>query len=78
MKNANNILFSFSCSKIERLRKEGSKLLEQEQEFLLEEIKKGHTEIPEEDEVENKTPKLKVINDAYCKCINFSMYQYKY
>lgn len=47
-------------AEIERLRKEGSKLLEQEQEFLLNEIKKGHTEIPEENEEETKTPKLKI------------------
>lgn len=50
---------------IERLRKEGSKLLEQEQERLKEEIKEGQTRLEQQEETENsssvsETPKLKV------------------
>lgn len=50
---------------IERLRKEGSKLLEQEQERLKEEIKEGQTRLQQQEETENsssvsETPKLKV------------------
>lgn len=52
-------------AEIERLRKEGSKLLEQEQERLKEEIKEGQTRLEQQEETQNnssvsETPKLKV------------------
>nr|XP_022329844.1 dnaJ homolog subfamily C member 17-like [Crassostrea virginica]XP_022329846.1 dnaJ homolog subfamily C member 17-like [Crassostrea virginica]XP_022329847.1 dnaJ homolog subfamily C member 17-like [Crassostrea virginica] len=52
-------------AEIERLRKEGSKLLEEEQERLKEEIREGQTRLQQQDETENdnsvsETPKLKV------------------
>lgn len=52
-------------AEIERLRKEGSKLLEQEQERLKEEIREGQTRLDQQEKTENnsslsETPKLKV------------------
>lgn len=49
------------AAQIERLRKEGSKLLEEEQNFLKEQIKKGNERlIVIEDRDEERTPKLKI------------------
>ena len=62
-----NHVFPLFQIQIERLRKEGSKLLEEEQERLKEEIKEGQTRLQQQDETENdnsvsETPKLKVSN----------------
>lgn len=59
------IFLIYTYKQIERLRKEGSKLLEQEQERLKEEIKEGQTRLQQQEETENsssvsETPKLKV------------------
>lgn len=49
-------------AEIERLRKEGSKLLEEEQNLMTEQIKKGNERvlIEEPEEEEERTPKLKI------------------
>lgn len=62
-----NHVFPLFKIQIERLRKEGSKLLEEEQERLKEEIREGQTRLQQQDETENdnsvsETPKLKVSN----------------
>lgn len=59
------LYFWYTYKQIERLRKEGSKLLEQEQERLKEEIKEGQTRLEQQEKTENsnsvsETPKLKV------------------